>query len=162
MVISNRNQLNLAVMSNPTDPPLDLKALADPRLILATMSDRRLFSGNHTRPIRLGLSPYMAVNPCPGLTPNMVIRPKDLRSCMVPRLKQLESGMCLPYPRCLGLTTLARPKQTTNKQMIIVHFSCQKIEKKEKTQTIDHRRQSNYDISTHAAPCGRGHIRAFI
>jgi hypothetical protein len=87
MIISNRNQLNLTVMSDPTDPCLDLKALADPHLVLATMLDRRLFSGNHTRFMRLGLPPYMAVNPCPGLTPNMVVISKDLRSCVVPRLK---------------------------------------------------------------------------
>lgn len=87
VIISNRNQLNLVVMLDPTDPCLDLKALTDPRLVLATMLDRRLFSGNHTRLMRLGLPPYMVVNPCPGLTPNMVVIFKNLRSCVVPRLK---------------------------------------------------------------------------
>jgi len=38
-------------------------------------------------------------------------------------------------PRVLSLSIFAWPKQTTNKQRIIVHFSCQKREKKEKTQT---------------------------
>jgi len=38
-------------------------------------------------------------------------------------------------PRVLGLTIFAWPKKTTNKQMIIVHFSYQEREKKEKTQT---------------------------
>jgi len=87
VIISNRNQLNLVVMLDQTDPCLDLKALTDPRLVLATMLDRRLFSGNHTRLMRLGLPPYMVVNPCPGLTPNMVVIFKNLRSCVVPRLK---------------------------------------------------------------------------
>jgi hypothetical protein len=56
--------------------------------------------------------------------------------------------------------TLARSKQTTNKQRIIVHFSCQEREKK--TQTIDHQRQSKHDLSTRAAPCERGHVYASI
>jgi hypothetical protein len=46
--------------------------------------------------------------------------------------------------------------------MTIMHFSCQEREKKEKTQTIDHRRQSNHDMSTRAPPCGRGHVSASI
>jgi len=36
-----------------------------------------------------------------------------------------------------------------------MHFNCQEREKKEKTQTIDHRRQSNHDTYVHAAPYGR-------
>lgn len=46
-------------------------------------------------------------------------------------------------------------KQQTNREQlctIVVR------EKKEKTQTIDHPRQFNHDMSTHAAPRGRGHI----
>jgi len=39
-----------------------------------------------------------------------------------------------------------------------VYFNCQEREKKEKTQTIDYLRQSNHDISTRAASCGRGRI----
>jgi hypothetical protein len=38
----------------------------------------------------------------------------------------------------LGSGSHAKPKQTVNKQRIIVHFSCQEREKKEKTQTINH------------------------
>jgi hypothetical protein len=38
-----------------------------------------------------------------------------------------------------------------------MHSSCQEREKKEKTQTIDHRQQSNYYLSTHATPWERGH-----
>jgi len=34
--------------------------------------------------------------------------------------------------------TVNKQKQTINKQRIIVHFSCQEREKKEKTQTINH------------------------
>jgi len=42
-----------------------------------------------------------------------------------------------------------------------MYFSCQKREKKEKTQTLNHQRQSNHDISTRATLCGRGHGCAF-
>jgi hypothetical protein len=42
-----------------------------------------------------------------------------------------------------------------------MYFSCQKREKKEKTQTLNHQRQSNHDISTRATLCGRGHDCAF-
>jgi len=45
-------------------------------------------------------------------------------------------------------------KQQTKR--IIVHFSCQKREKKEKIQTIDHRQQSNHYPSTRATPYERG------
>jgi hypothetical protein len=38
-----------------------------------------------------------------------------------------------------------------------VHFRCQEREKKEKTQTIYHQRQSIHYFSTHAIPYGRGH-----
>ena len=36
-----------------------------------------------------------------------------------------------------------------------MHYSCQEREKKEKTHTIDHQRQSNHYLSTCATPCGR-------
>jgi hypothetical protein len=42
-----------------------------------------------------------------------------------------------------------------------MYFSCQKREKKEKIQTLNHRRQSNHDISTRAILYGRGHDCAF-
>jgi hypothetical protein len=70
--------------------------------------------------------------------------------------------------RVLGLTVMsvqevfARPKQTINKQMTIVHFSRQETEKNEKTQTIDHRWQSIHDMSTRAAPCGIEYVCASI
>jgi hypothetical protein len=54
---------------------------------------------------------------------------------------------------------VARPNQTINKQRTIVQFSCQEREQK-KTQTIDHQRQSNHDMSTIAVPCERGHVCA--
>jgi hypothetical protein len=37
-----------------------------------------------------------------------------------------------------------------------MHFSCRERENKEKTQTIDHRRQSNHYMSTRATPCEKG------
>jgi hypothetical protein len=38
-----------------------------------------------------------------------------------------------------------------------MHFICRERAKKEKTQTIDHLRQSNYYLSTLATPYERGH-----
>jgi hypothetical protein len=38
-----------------------------------------------------------------------------------------------------------------------MHFSCQKREKKEKIQTINHRQQSNHYLSTQVIQCGRRH-----
>jgi hypothetical protein len=70
--------------------------------------------------------------------------------------------------RVLGLTVMsvqevfARPKQTINKQMKIVHFSRQEIEKNEKTLTIDHRWQSIHDMPTRVAPYGREYVCASI
>jgi hypothetical protein len=46
---------------------------------------------------------------------------------------------------------VGRPKQKTNKKRITMHFDCRERKKKEKTQTIDHQRQSNHDISTRVA-----------
>jgi hypothetical protein len=57
----------------------------------------------------------------------------------------------------LDLEIHVKPKQTTSKERTIVHFNCQEKEKKEKTQIIDHQRQSNYDMSTCVTPCARGH-----
>ena len=62
-------------------------------------------------------------------------------------------------PRRLDLATHAKLKQITNKERIIVYFSYQKREKrKKKTQTIDHRWQSNHDMFTCVGPCERGHF----
>jgi hypothetical protein len=52
-----------------------------------------------------------------GLAPNMVARPNNLGSGVFVRPKVFRFGTHLPDP---------------NKQRIIVHFSCQKREKKEK------------------------------
>jgi hypothetical protein len=41
-----------------------------------------------------------------------------------------------------------------------MHYSCQERENKEKTQTIDHLRQFNHNMSTRTAPCRRGHVCA--
>jgi len=38
-----------------------------------------------------------------------------------------------------------------------MHFSYHEREKKEKTKTIDHRRQSNHYLFIRAMPCERGH-----
>ena len=52
-------------------------------------------------------------------------------------------------------------KQSTNKKITKVHFSCQERENKKKTYTIDHQRQSNNDMFTRTAPCESGHECAF-
>jgi hypothetical protein len=58
-------------------------------------------------------------------------------------------------------TCLLNPNKQQIKKRTIMYFSCQKREKKEKTQTLNHQRQSNHDISTRATLCGRGHDCAF-
>jgi len=46
-------------------------------------------------------------------------------------------------------------KQTTNNKRKIMHFSCQERKERKKMLTINHRWQSNHDMYTHAALCGR-------
>jgi len=69
-------------------------------------------------------------------------------SCPNPGLLDL---VCLLDLMCLDLAIYARPKQTTNKQRIIVHT--QLLGERKKRKTINHRRQSNHDISTWKHVC---------
>ena len=56
-------------------------------------------------------------------------------------------------PSYLGMKNLSN--LINNKRRTIVHFSCQEIEKKEKTQIINHRQQSNHYLSIRATPYER-------
>ena len=142
----NPREIDLVAMLNPC---LGLEMVVDPRLVLTIMSNPRI--GLATMPdYCLGLSPNKAINLRPSLAPNMVVKLKILGYGMIPISKWLKPVM------------FARPKQTINKHMTVMHSSCQEREKKEKKQIIDHRRQSNHDMSTSVVPCGRGHIYASI
>jgi len=68
----------------------------------------------------------------------------------------------MPDQRCLDLATHVKPKQTSNKKKAIVHFSCQEREKKEKTQAIDHRRQSNHDVYTRRTMWKKAQLRIYL
>jgi len=75
-------------------------------------------------------------------------RPKSLGSCNNVRPKVFE------YDKHVWFD-----KQQTKRT--IVYFSFKEREKKEKTQTIYHQRQSNHYLFTRATSCGRGHDCAF-
>jgi len=59
-------------------------------------------------------------------------------------------------PSDLNLANDIRPSKQQQKRQY-----CSLVGRKEKrikkTQTIDYQRQSNHDMSSRAAPCGRGH-----
>jgi IS5 family transposase len=68
--------------------------------------------------------------------------------------KALGSGIG-SRPKLFGSDTSCQIQANNKKKRTIVHFSCQERKMKEKTQTIDHWRQFNHDMSTHAALYGR-------
>jgi hypothetical protein len=61
-----------------------------------------------------------------------------------------------------GSSSHVSPKLTINKKKTIVHFSCQERKKKRKTQTIDHRLQSNHDVYTHRTMWKRAQLRIYL
>jgi hypothetical protein len=61
----------------------------------------------------------------------------------------------LPDPRCLGMASIV--DLTNNKQKGQLYTLAVRRDKKEKTQTIDHRQQSNHYLSTRVIPCEREH-----
>jgi len=67
---------------------------------------------------------------------------------MVTKLRRL--GLDRRY---LGMKNMSN--LINNKRRTIVYFSFQEIEKKEKTQIIDHRQQSNHYLSINATPYER-------
>jgi hypothetical protein len=50
-------------------------------------------------------------------------------------------------------------KQQTNREQLCT-IVVRREKRNKKTQTIDHPRQFNHDMSTRTAPCGRGHVCA--
>ena len=60
-----------------------------------------------------------------------------------------------------GSSSHVSPKLTINKKKIIVHFSCQE-RKEKKTQTIDHRLQSNHDVYTHRTMWKRAQLHIYL
>jgi len=98
------------------------------------------------------------LDPCLGLAPNMVTRPKTFGPDIVVRLKDLRLAWYLDSSS-LGLMCLSDlSKQQTNKGQLCTLVV--RREKKEKHNQSITAQQSNHDMSTRATPCGRGHVCA--